>query len=143
MYEAKYSRYITKNETRFAEDEEVIRKSKKIDKSKSEYPAGVPLYYNKYGAAYVDDEDNHTAIIGPSGCKKTRCTVIPTINSIIDAGESTIINDPKGELYETTAQRANKQGAKVYVLNFRNFNNDFWNPLKPIMDYYKNPVKKE
>lgn len=137
MYEAKYSRYITKNITRFAEDGEVMDKCKKIDKSKNEYPAGVPLFYNKYGAAYVDDEDNHTAIIGPSGCKKTRCTVIPTINSVIDAGESAIINDPKGELYQATAHRAEIKKAKVYVLNFRRFNNDSWNPLKPIMDYYR------
>lgn len=137
MYEAKYSRYITKNITRFAEDGEVMDKCKKIDKSKNEYPAGVPLFYNKYGAAYVDDEDNHTAIIGPSGCKKTRCTVIPTINSVIDAGESAIINDPKGELYQATAQRAEMKKAKVSVLNFRKFNNDSWNPLKPIMDYYR------
>ena len=137
MYEAKYSKYITKSETRFAEDEEVILKSSKIDKSKKEMPSGVPLYYNKYGAAYVDNEDNHTAIIGPSGCKKTRCTVIPTINSIIDSGESAIINDPKGELYEATAWHAECKKANVRVLNFRSFNNDAWNPLKPIMEHYK------
>ena len=137
MYEAKYSRYIVKSETRFAEDEEIISVGSKLDKSKSHQPSGVPLYYNKHAACYVDNEDNHTAIIGPSDCKKTRCTVIPTIQSIIDAGESAIINDPKGELYEATAASAEKNKAKVYVLNFRQFNNDCWNPLNPIMEHYK------
>ncbi len=136
MYEAKYSKYIVKNETRFAEDEEVIAVSSKLDKSQPILPSGVPLYYNN-GTTFVDNEDNHTVIIGPSGCKKTRCTIIPTINSIIDSGESAIVNDPKGELYEATSDKAERKGAKVKVLNFRTFNNDCWNPLKPIMYYYQ------
>lgn len=134
MYEAKYKKYITKSETRFAEPDEVMAcATMRSTQSKS---AGIPLYYDENGNAYVDNEDNHSVIIGPSGCKKTRTVIIPAILSIIDAGESAIISDPKGELYTNTASYAEKTGANVHVLNFRYFNGDSWNPLKPVMDCY-------
>jgi len=137
MYEAKYKKYITKSETRFAELEEVKNCGVKLDKSKKNIGSGVPLCYDENGVAYIDNEDNHTVIIGPSGCKKTRTAIIPSINSIINSGESAIISDPKGELYANTALNAEIKGANVHVLNFRHFNCDSWNPLKPVMDYFK------
>ena len=137
MYEAKYKRFITKSETRFAELDEVMACGTKCKETKGVIGSGVPLCYDEDGIGYVDNEDNHTIVIGPSGCKKTRTAIIPTINSIINSGESAIISDPKGELYANTALNAEIKGANVQVLNFRHFNCDSWNPLKPIMDYYK------
>ena len=136
MYEAKYSKYVTQNTTRFAECEEVIAVSSKVDKSKRNKPCGVPLFYNKHNAPYVDDGDNHTAVIGPSGCKKSRTVVFPLVSSIIEAGESAVINDPKGEIYLNTANAAYQKGSDVFVLNLRTLNGHCWNPLSVIYDYY-------
>lgn len=127
MFEAKYRKYITMNETRFAEAEEMIEACKEaFDGSRS---AGIPICY-KDGRLFVDNEDNHTLVVGPTGCKKTRVTVYSTIASIIEAGESAVINDPKGEIYRMTSERAKEKGAEVQVLNLRNPTcSHGWNPL--------------
>lgn len=127
MYEAKYQRYITQNVVRFAEDEEVQACCKPLAQN-GPY-AGVPLSYDG-DTVFVDNEDNHTMVIGPTGCKKSRTTVFTTVASIIEAGESAVVNDPKGEIYRHTAAKAEEKGAKVYVLNFRKpSTSHFWNPL--------------
>ncbi len=128
MYEAKYQKYVTKNKARFAEPEEIM-KTAKLAFSKKEKAAGTPLCY-KDGKLYVDNEDNHTFVIGPTGCKKSRVMVNSTVASIIEAGESAIINDPKGEIYRKTSKRARQKGAVVRVLNFRKPSlSAGWNPL--------------
>lgn len=130
MYEAKYQKYITKNEARFAEPEEIIRASTlAFGNGRQKHAAGIPLYHRN-GKVYVDNEDNHTLVIGPTGCKKSRVTVYTTVASIIEAGESAVINDPKGEIYRRTSARAQELGADVVVLNFRKPSCSYgWNPL--------------
>jgi len=135
MFEEKYSRYVSRNVTRFAEDEEIIASA--APTFTSEKPAaGVPLCY-KDGTLWVDPEDNHTFIVGPTGCKKTRVVANNTIASIIEAGESAVINDPKGELYMKTSLRAREKGAKVVMLNFRQpGKSQCWNPLTQVLRFY-------
>ena len=130
MYEAKYQKYITKNESRFAEASEIMRSATlAFGKGNIKQAAGIPLY-SKNGKVYVDAEDNHTLVIGPTGCKKSRVTVNTTVASIIESGESAIINDPKGEIYRKTSHRAQELGAEVVVLNCRNPSYSYgWNPL--------------
>lgn len=85
---------------------------------------------------YVDHEDNHTFVIGPTGCKKSRVTVFTTVASIIEAGESAVINDPKGEIYCRTAMRAKEKGANVVLLNFRKPSASCgWNPLTQALKF--------
>lgn len=128
MYESKYRRFITKSNSRFAEDDEIQPSLKTIDSG----AAGVPMLY-KDGKLFVDNEDNHSLIIGPTGCKKSRVVGFSTIASIIDNGESAIINDPKGELYKRTSAKARSRGADVFVINLRNTKySDSWNPLTQI-----------
>ncbi len=128
MYEAKYQKYISKSHARFAEKEEILKTAKPAF-SKGEKAAGVPLLYDN-GKLYVDNEDNHTFVIGPTGCKKSRVVVYSTVSSIIESGESAVINDPKGEIYRRTAKRAKKLGAEVVLINFRKPSMSAgWNPL--------------
>ncbi len=136
MYESKYNQYITKNATRFAEPEEIMKVSKKFTPKASDNPGGVPLIYDKNGNMYIDDEDIHTAVIGPSGCKKTRCVIYQTVKSVIAAGESAVITDPKGEIYRNTADDARNAEADIFVINLRTMKCHQWNPLYQAIKYY-------
>lgn len=135
MYEAKYQKYVTKNTARFAEPEEVCATVSPLKSSDGVVSAGIPIYYNDK-MLYVDNSDGHTMVIGPTGCKKSRITVFSTVASVIEAGESAIINDPKGEIYRKTAARARAKGMKVYLLNFRNpSKSHYWNPLRQAFSF--------
>ena len=143
MYEAKYRRYITKSESRFAEKEEITAELKPMKDSAGRYAAGVPLE-NRVGKVYVDPGDNHTIGIGPSGCKKSRTAVFTTALSVILSGESAIINDPKGEIYKRTAVVAKKKNAVIKVLNFRKPSlSHHWNPLMQAYHYAQEGKKDE
>jgi len=79
---------------------------------------------------YVDDKDTHTIIFGSTGSKKTRLFCMPMINILAKAGESFVVTDPKGELYEKTSGYVKAQGYRPIVLNFRDVGyGDAWNPL--------------
>ncbi|MBQ8000286.1 MAG: type IV secretory system conjugative DNA transfer family protein [Ruminococcus sp.] len=131
MFESKYSKYIAYNPTRFAEEDEILSQLVPADKC-----AGVPLYA-KDGIVYVDDKDNHSIVIGGTGCGKSRACSKTTIRSVIAAGESAIVNDPKGELFKTTAGFAKHNNYRIYVLNLRDpEKSHHWNPLYSIYLYY-------
>lgn len=129
MYESKYSKYLIQNTNRFATKEEIISFCKPNKKcSKTRY-AGVPLLYSE-DVLYVDNSDSHYMIVGGTGSKKTRTSVINTIMSIISAGEHGVITDPKGELYRKTGGSAKKHGYNIKVFNLRNpKRSDAWNPM--------------
>ncbi len=138
MYEAKYSKYVIKSKARFADVDEVIAVAEMLEKGKKSTACGVPLYYDA-GKMYVDNSDAHYYIQGKTGCKKSRTSEINIINSIIAAGESMIVNDPKGEAYERTSGYAQAEGYKVQMINFRDLEkSDGWNPMSLPFGYYKN-----
>lgn len=129
MYESKYSKYLIQNANRFATKEEVIDFCKPNKCEKKEKYAGVPILYVD-DTLYVDNSDSHYMIVGGTGSKKTRTSVINTIMSIVAAGENAVITDPKGELYKKTGGFAKKSGYNVKVLNLRNpKRSDCWNPM--------------
>lgn len=135
MYEAKYNRYLTKSHSRFAEPHEItaVTKAYRPDQPIS----GAPLYCED-NVLYMDPDDNHTVVVGPTGCKKTRVSTFATVASIIESGESAVINDPKQEIYYRTAQRAREKGAQVFLLNFRNPRQSHcWNPLSVPYNFHK------
>ena len=131
MFESKYSKYVTYNDTRFAEEDEILSTLSPSDKG-----SGVPLY-EKDGVIYVDDRDNHSIVIGGTGCGKTRASCKVAIRSVIENGESAIINDPKGELYRATVTFALSRNYRIRVLNLRTpEKSHHWNPLHLIYHYY-------
>jgi len=128
---SKYAQYtFTNQETRWATPEELKQSATRIDLNDTTYPAaGLPVFSDAK-EAYIDGSDGHSLIFGATGSKKTRLFVMPTINIAIKAGESFIVTDPKGELYEKTAGLAAENGYKTVVLNFRDIGRgDKWNPL--------------
>ena len=99
--------------------------------------AGIPLINNGHDI-WVDNGDYHNLIIGSTGSGKTQTIVKPMVNLLAKKGESMIITDPKGEIYEYSAEYLKEQGYKIIVLNFRDpKNGNAWNPLTLPYQYYK------
>jgi len=120
------------NEARWATDEEIIGSQNvlQIDiENDNCNGCGIPIISDGR-KIYVDNGDTHTMIVGATGSKKTRLIGMPTIGSIIMAGESFVTTDPKGELFQKTAPLASAKGYDIFVLNLRNLaQSGRWNPL--------------
>ncbi len=100
--------------------------------------AGIPLINNGKDI-WVDNGSYHNLVIGSTGSGKTECLVKPMVNLLAKKGESMIITDPKGEIYEYSATYLKNQGYKIIVLNFRDpQKGNAWNPLTLPYQYYKN-----
>lgn len=137
MYESKYSKYITRNDSRYATKEEIKRSCAVISSTFPPEGCGVPLLWDR-SLLYVDDSDTHYYIQGQTGSKKSRVVGTNLVYSIIQKGENAIINDPKGEFYRRTAGNAKKEGYNVKVLNLRDpKNSDGWNPMDIIYQLYQ------
>ncbi len=146
----KYSPYINVNqETRWATVDEIKDSCHHINLNDSFYAGdefhsggGIPLLSNGQ-EAYVDNTDTHTLIFGATGSKKTRLFCMPLIDILAKAGESFVVADPKGELYEKTSGLAKANGYNIVVLNFREIGKgDMWNPLSLPFDLYHNGNKE-
>ena len=89
--------------------------TKKFSATKnSTYCGGVPVMYDAENRRlYIDQSDTHSLVYGATGSLKTRTTVGPTIKVLGYAGESMIINDPKGELFNRHAGDLKKQGYNI------------------------------
>lgn len=100
---------------------------------------GFPLLFNKDKQQLaIDATDSHTLVVGASGSKKTRALVLPAIKVLGYAGESMIINDPKGELYNRTAGELHDLGYSIITVNLRDPSvGHAWNPLQIPYNYYK------
>lgn len=125
------------NSTRFLKQEEMAKNLTELDLHSEEYAiGGVPMLV-KDGMVYVDGSDSHTIIFGATGSKKTRMFAMPSIGIFARAGESFIVTDPKGELYQRTAGDVADRGYQVYCLNLRNLRAGMtWNPLRIPYEYY-------
>lgn len=132
---------LLKNYTKYIKQEQKFIS----DKNRGEYYGGVPLgYIPEEGAIYVDSQDSHTIVYGATGSLKTRSIVMPTIKILADAGESMIINDCKGELYERLANELRKKSYNIITINLREpSTGNAWNPLHiPYEFYVKGDIDK-
>lgn len=127
------------NGTKFISQEEFEKKLTEIDLEKEEYiSGGVPLAVQN-GKAYVDAGDSHTIIFGATGSKKTRLLAMPMVEILSGAGESFVITDPKGEIYDKTVENVQQRGYQIFCLNLRDFKKgNTWNPLALPYDFYQN-----
>ena len=121
--------------------EKDIKTDKNIVKVKSTdnviEAAGVALVNNGKDM-WVDNGEYHNLIIGSTGSGKTECVVKPLVNLLSKKGESMVITDPKGEIYQYCEEYLKKQGYKIVILNFRDPDKgNSWNPLSLPYYYYK------
>jgi len=127
-----------KGYSRWATDKEMKKHLVKIDpKSETTEMAGVPLI-NNGKEIWVDAGEWHNLVIGSTASGKTETIVQPMVKSLAKAGESMIITDPKGEIYEKNAEELKEKGYNIVVLNFRNpQNGNCWNPITLPYSLYK------
>ena len=79
---------------------------------------------------WVDDGEAHNLVVGATGSGKTQIVAFPMIKILAKAGESMIMTDPKGELYEKTGEMLRERGYNIVVLNFRDpQKGNAWNPM--------------
>ena len=99
--------------------------------------AGLPLI-NNGKEIYVDDGESHSLIIGSTGSGKTQYMVLPAVKLLARKGESMVVTDPKGEIYEETAEMLKEKGYNIVLLNFRDpQKGNAWNPLHLPYSLYK------
>ena len=99
--------------------------------------AGIPIILEE-DKAWVDDGENHSLIIGASGSGKTWTIIDPLVKILGKAGESMIVTDPKGEIYENNANMLREKGYNVIIVNFRDpEHGSAWNPLTLPYRYWK------
>lgn len=130
-----------KGYSRWSKDKE-IKEDKNIEhvlaSDRKVSAAGIPLINNGRDI-WVDNGEYHNLVIGSTGSGKTQTVVKPMVNLLAKKGESMIITDPKGEIYEYSAEYLKEQGYKIIVLNFRDpKNGNAWNPLTLPYQNYKN-----
>ena len=115
-----------------------VSTKKFIVNKEKKYYGGVPIFYDAEGRKlYIDAADTHSLVFGATGSLKTRSVVSPTIKVLGYAGESMIINDPKGELYARHAAELEKLGYNIVDINFRNPSvGNSWNPLYIPYQFY-------
>ena len=128
-----------KGYSRWATDSE-FKKGLAVVNIKDEHidAAGIPLY-SKKGKMWVDNGEDHYLVMGATGSGKTEIVAKPMIKLLAKHDESIILTDPKGELYESSAQLLKEAGYNIIVLNFRDpQNGNAWNPMSLPYNLYKN-----
>lgn len=124
--------------SRWAKEYEVQKKLKEIIVSTPTIAhAGIPLLVKKQ-KVWIDDGEAHTLIMGSTGSGKTRRLINPLIKVLAKKGESMILTDPKGELYEENIAMLTAKGYNIVLLNLRNpEKGNAWNPLTLPYQLYK------
>lgn len=91
--------------------------------------------FGKKNKVFYDGDDRHTLCIGGTRSGKSRCIVLPSIGLMGLAGESMVVSDPKGELYQYTYPFLEKLGYKIYTVDFRNpLKSDRYNFLQEVIN---------
>ena len=88
---------------------------------------------------YMDTGTVNSLFIGTTRSGKGQFFVMHTVRALALAKnkQSMVVNDPKGELLESTYDFLMKEGYRVLILNFRHPNlSSRYNPLQPIIDAY-------
>lgn len=130
------------NGTRFMTQDELARTLVEININETNYPVGgIPMLVLG-DKLYIDAADSHTMIFGATGSKKTRMFAMPSIGIFARAGESFVVTDPKGELYDRTIGDVVSYGYESNCINLRDFRAGVtWNPLALPYRYYHNGKK--
>ena len=126
-----YSRWATDNEFKKGLDIVNIKDNK--------IPAAGIALYSKKGKMWVDNGEDHYLVMGATGSGKTECVAKPMIKLLSKHDESIILTDPKGELYEASAELLRAEGYNIITLNFRDpGRGNAWNPMSLPYNLYKN-----
>lgn len=128
-----YSRWTTKEEL-----EGYLTKVSINTKIKN---SGIPMLYDN-DKMYIDTTDAPTMVIGIPGSGKIQAISLPQIKLAALAGESLIINDIKGDLYQSTSKILENENYDIKVINLNSPNEGHnYNPLYLPYLFYKEEKK--
>ena len=128
----------SKKDSRWAKESEVKKQLVEVDPKAYTADAAGLVVINNGKKIWVDNGEAHNIVVGSTGSGKTQAIVFPLVQSLAKRGESMIITDPKGEIYENTANMLRERGYNIVILNFRNpQNGNAWNPLGLPYTLYK------
>ena len=123
---------------RWAKKAEIQKDLVKVDPKAYSADAAGLVVINNGKEIWVDNGEAHNIIIGATGSGKTQAVVFPMVQSLAKKGESMIITDPKGEIYEQTGTMLRERGYNIVLLNFRSpQNGNGWNPMALPYKLYK------
>lgn len=105
--------------SRWATEEELKERLKKVNIDSKIEKAGLPLMYDSQNI-YVDESSNHTIVIGSTGSGKTQSIHLPLSHLSIMAGESLVINDIKGEIYNSLKKDLKANDYNIIKLDLSN-----------------------
>ena len=129
--------------SKWATREEMQKKTVAINLETGVEKSGLPtMYDDKY--LYIDANETHNLLIGSTGSGKTQAVILPLLKLAMFAGESIVINDPKGEIYARTAHKLEDEGYKNIVIDLEDSRiGNNWNPLSLAYKQYNenNPDK--
>ena len=84
---------------------------------------------------YYIGDNTHSLTVGATRSGKTRTIVLQTIGNLGLAGESMIISDPKGEIFDYTSKFLENIGYETIVIDFKNpQKSNRYNFLQPVID---------
>lgn len=99
---------------------------------------GIVLGLKKKGneeRIFFEEEDVHTLCIGATRSGKSRSVVLQSIGVLALSGESMVLSDPKGELYQYTYPFLERLGYEVICIDFKNtLKSHRYNFLQPVID---------
>lgn len=108
------------------------RKKRKVFSKTSSFPY---IKVREVEDIYFVGDNVHTLTVGSTRSGKTRCEVIESIYNCGLSGESMVISDPKGELFEYTSGALKQLGYNVVTLDFKNpMKSSCYNFLQPVID---------
>jgi len=127
-----------KGYSRWCKDSEMKKTLSPVDPKAYNADAAGLVVMNDGKKMWVDNGEMHNLIVGATGSGKTQIVVFPLVQSLAKHEESMIITDPKGEIYETTAEMLRQRGYNIVVLNFRDpQRGNAWNPMTLPYNLYK------
>lgn len=153
--ECKNEREEGKEKQEEIQEKSVLEKHERTAENTSETPksickcskallpqGGVVLGCRKEGGKekiFFIGEDVHSLCIGATRSGKTRTVVLQSIGTMALAGESMILSDPKGELYQYTYPFLERLGYEVIAIDFKNpLKSDRYNFLEPVIEAIDN-----
>ena len=129
----------SKGYSRWCKEKEMKKTLKEIDPSADKIEHAGIAVISDGKKMWVDDGEAHNIVVGATGSGKTQIAVFPMIKILAKAGESMVMTDPKGELYEKTANMLRERGYNIIVLNFRDpQKGNAWNPMNLPYQLHKN-----
>lgn len=140
------SRFATEKEFDKAYEKIVLNKKESILNQNVKNGGIVVKYKNNLFSEEISvvSDNKHVLCLGNTGAGKTRRILIESMCTLGLAGESIIVSDPKGELYQMTSELFRNLGYEVNVLDFKTpQKSNRYNFLQPIIDALKeNDIKK-